>query len=169
MKTNIVSIETAREALGLPASGGTKRPVTSSAFIREMRAELEGGAKIPNKFGATRTKTQHGDFDSKHEAKRAGELVLLEQQGYISGLKLKKNELLYALDVNGFRICQYEADGKFTVERDFTLPTLDGQKELKAGESCVIDAKSEPTRKKSAYVIKRNLMLALFQIEILEI
>lgn len=155
--------------MGLPTDGGLQKPVPVRDFQDRVESEVDAGAKIPNKFGAKKVKNDQGEFDSKHEAKMADQLLLLQNQGYISALKVDKRELMFALDVNGVRICQYEADGAFTVERAFHLPTLDGQKAMKPGESYVVDAKSKPTRAKSAYVIKRNLMMALYKIKILEV
>lgn len=164
-----IDVSQARRAMGLPEAGGTQKPVKAGAFIERLGNEVSEGAKIPNKFGAKKVKNEQGDFDSKHEARWAGELLILEQAGYISGLKVDKRELMFALDVNGVRICQYEADATFLVERDFPLSTLDGSKMIRAGETHILDAKSSPTRKRVAYVLKRNLMWAIHKIKILEV
>jgi hypothetical protein len=107
--------------------------------------------------------------DSKHEAAWSTRLLAWQQAGVISGLKLDKAALLFALDVNGYRICQYEADARFDVVKPLSIQTLDGFEELEVGRHVVLDAKSPPTRKRPAYVMKRKLMVAIHGVKIMEV
>lgn len=142
----------------------------SPAQGRALLAQAEAKENLRgNKFNAQRTTTEHGVFDSKHEANWAARLNWAQREGYIEGLVTEKRGLLFALDVNGYRICQYEADAKFVCLKSFELPTFQGIKVLEAGKSYVLDAKSPPTRKKSAYIYKHNLMYAIYGIEVLEV
>ena len=49
-------------------------------------------------------------FDSKREAKRYGELKLMEQAGLI---ELLETQPVYRLEVNGKLICKYIADFEY--------------------------------------------------------
>lgn len=93
-------------------------------------------------------------FDSKREAKRYGELLLLERAGAISELKLQvRFELIPSQRINGKvveRACTYVAD--------FTY--------CKGNEFVVEDTKGMKT---TDYIIKRKLMLWLHGIKIQEI
>ena len=53
-------------------------------------------------------------FDSKLEASRYGELRLLEKAGDIKDLEVHPH---YPLEVNGLKICTYEADFRYTDNR----------------------------------------------------
>jgi len=64
-------------------------------------------AKRKHKFNAVKTQVDGIVFDSKVEAKRYGELKLLESAKEIRGLKVHPR---YPLDVEGFHICDYIAD-----------------------------------------------------------
>jgi hypothetical protein len=139
-------------------------------LVKDPRARLidQGEPKRSNKYGAVPVHNGHDHFDSGHEARIVDRLRLLEQQGYIENLKTDKRQLRFALDVNGVRICDYEADAIFDVVKDFDFHCLAGAYLLRAGTHQVLDAKSQPTRKKRDYVLKRNLMLALYDVKILE-
>jgi hypothetical protein len=148
-----------------------KGAVPASEFYK-MVAESKGAkSKGPRetKYQAERTKTELGSFDSKHEARWAQQLDFLRAGGYIDNLRVHKRELLFVLDVNGRRICQYEADARFDCLRDYPLETHSGTELLRAGQHYVLDAKSPPTRKKPDYTIKRELMVAIHGIKILEV
>lgn len=89
-------------------------------------------------------------FDSKREARRYGELKLLERAGEIRNLRL---QVVYDLVVYGRLVCRYRAD---FVYEDRRL----GWAEV------VEDAKGCRTE---AYIIKRKLMLAVHGITIREV
>lgn len=101
-----------------------------------------------NKFGARRTQVGGIWFDSAGEARRYGELRLLEKAGVISDLEL---QVPYPLCVNGLRVTLYKADFRY----------FDREK----GVWVVEDVKGVRT---AEYKIKRNLMRAIHGIEILE-
>lgn len=88
-------------------------------------------------------------FDSKKEAKRAGELKILERDGTISDLKYQvKYELIPKQE--GERACGYIADFTYTEN----------------GEKVVEDVKGFKTPE---YVIKRKLMLHKYGIRVREV
>lgn len=94
-----------------------------------------------NKFNAHRTTVDGITFDSKKEAKRYGELRLLEKAGEIRNLELQPK---FPLIVNGVKVCTYIADAAY----------------FEKNARVVEDVKSGPT-KTAAYRIKRKLLLAL--------
>ena len=87
-------------------------------------------------------------FDSKHEARRYGELKMLERGKAIKGLQL---QVTYPLIVNGILVAKYRAD---FVYNDIS------------GAVIVEDAKGFRT---PAYKIKKKLMLALYGVKIKEV
>ena len=92
-------------------------------------------------------------YDSAKEAERARVLHLLEKAGKIHGLMRQvKFELIPKQD--GERSCCYIADFVYY--------------DLRADKIVVEDVKSEATRKKESYIIKRKLMLFLKGIRIYE-
>lgn len=88
-------------------------------------------------------------FDSKREAKRYGELMLLLRAGLIRDLTLQKR---YSLLVNGELICAYVADFDYY--------------DAKAGRWVTEDAKGVRTPE---YLIKKKLMKAVHGITIREV
>lgn len=93
-------------------------------------------------------------FDSRKEAKRYSELLLLERAGVIKNLELQKPfELIPSQKINGKvveRPCKYIAD--FVYEEN--------------GKTVVEDTKGMRTDK---YIIKRKLMLYKYGIQIKEV
>ena len=87
-------------------------------------------------------------FDSKHEARRYGELKMLERGKAIKGLQL---QVTYPLIVNGILVAKYRAD---FVYNDIS------------GAVIVEDAKGFRT---PAYKIKKKLMIALYGVKIKEV
>lgn len=112
-------------------------------------------AAKPNKFRNKKCVVDGIKFDSMKEAKRYGELKLLEKDGHITNLKFQKK---FPFVVNGFKICEYWADFWY-------------EKKLPKGEVefVVEDVKSTITRKSRAYSIKRKLLFALYGLMITEI
>lgn len=93
----------------------------------------------------------HGrEFDSRKEARRASELILMERAGKIRGLEF---QVSYALTVNGAKIGTYTADFVYTDER---------------GREVVEDVKSKATMT-TAYRLRKRLMRAIHGIEIQEV
>ena len=102
-----------------------------------------------NKYGVSPKADRTVDgivFDSKKEAKRYGELKLLEKVGEITNLEIQPK---FACVVNGKKICGYVAD--------FRYETQNGE--------VIEDVKGIKTR---IYSLKKKLVEALFGIEITE-
>ena len=106
-----------------------------------------------SKYGNIKTVTSDGiKHDSRKEANRWCELKLLERAGKISGLQRQvKFELIPKQD--GERAVVYVADFMYTEDNKFVVE----------------DVKSEATKKKESYIIKRKLMLYVHGIKIKEI
>jgi hypothetical protein len=86
-------------------------------------------------------------FASQKEAKRYGELKLLQMAGNISDLKLQER---FSIEINGVHICDYLADFCYTEN----------------GERITEDVKGVKT---DVYRIKRLLMWAVLGVEIMEV
>lgn len=99
-----------------------------------------------SKYRAVKTKVGDVLCDSKGEAKRYTDLLLLERAGEIQDLK---HHVVYELIVEGSLICKYEAD--------FTY--LENHKRI------VEDFKGVRT---AVYRLKKKLMRAIHGIEIRE-
>lgn len=95
-------------------------------------------------------------FDSKLEAKRAGELALLQRAGAITDLKLQPVFELIPKQVDKDGKC---LERRLTYRADFSYVD---------GEGCLVteDAKGCKT---DVYRIKRKLMLALLGIRVVEV
>lgn len=94
-------------------------------------------------------------FDSKKEAARHGDLVLLEKAGEIRSLTRQRT---FSLEVNKVKICDYRCDFEY-----FELDRATG-----VWTWIVEDVKSEVTRKLPAYRYKKRLMLAIWRVNIRE-
>ena len=127
-----------------------------------MCSKSEAGCRkeigMSNKFGAVKKQIDGITFDSTKEAKRYQALKLLEQTGQIRDLRTQVNYLLIPKQKKpggGLeRPASYSADFVY----------FD-----RSGVLIVEDVKSEPTRKKPDYVMRRKLMLMVHGIEIREI
>ena len=104
-----------------------------------------------SKYHAIRTNCGQHDHASKREATRCKELQLLERGGQISTLEQQPR---YDFQLNGIKICRYVGDWRYR-ERIGKL----------WGEVIVEDSKGVKTQ---AYVIKRKLMKAFYDIDIRE-
>lgn len=102
-----------------------------------------------SKFGAQKTTVDGIEFDSKAEARRYGELRLLERAGKIKNLE---RQVRYDLEVNGERIGFYKADFRYW--------------DCARNEQIVEDVKGVRT---PVFVIKAKLMKALHRVTIVEI
>lgn len=101
-----------------------------------------------SKYKATRTTIDGITFASYGEAERYAGLKLLQRQGDISNLELQKS---YPIEVNGQKICTYVADFCYF--------------DNKLGKEVIEDFKGFRT---SVFKIKKKLMKAVYDIEILE-
>ncbi len=99
-----------------------------------------------HKYRARPTVVDDIRFASLKEARRYGELKLLEQIGAIQGLTLQEN---FSLEVGEIKICDYRSDFCY----------------IENGKIVVEDCKGYRTRE---YKIKKQLMLACHGIEIKE-
>lgn len=114
-------------------------------------------SKYNSKYNSKKTVVDGQKFDSKKEARRYQELLLLEKAGEIKNLSRQVKFVLIPSqrDENGKvveRECSYKAD--FTYEEEGGIKTV------------VEDVKGYRTKE---YIIKRKLMLYQFGIRIREV
>lgn len=102
----------------------------------------------PSKFGNKKTILHGQVFDSKREASRYAELLLLERNGELRNIR---RQVLYELRVNDVLIAKYYAD--FVYE----LRTRGKWDEI------VEDVKGYPNDR---WPMKRKLMLAIYNVRI---
>lgn len=102
-----------------------------------------------SKYNAKKTYVDGICFDSKAEARHYEELKLRVRAGEISHLEAHPR---YPLDVDGLRICVYEADFKYF--------------DVKRGTTVVEDVKGVKT---ALYKLKKKLMLVCNNIEVEEV
>lgn len=107
--------------------------------------------KKKSKYHNVKTVVDGITFDSKAEAKRYGELKLMEKAGVITTPELQKK---YPIVINGIHICNYIAD--------FVYINTEGRK-LKL---IVEDTKGMRT---PVYNLKKKLMKAVHNIDVVEI
>jgi len=117
--------------------------------VREL-LKLASGYGRKAKFRNIPTEVDGIKFDSRAEARRYGELKLLERAGEIHGLTLQPK---FPLTVGATHVCDYVGDFMFSD---------------KAGVSIVEDVKSKAT-KTPVYRLKKKLLRALYGIEIREV
>lgn len=120
----------------------TQETVTLEEYLRATKQ---------HKYGAKRVEVDGILFDSKREAERYRELLILERCGSIKNLKLQPE---FPLIVNDTKVCTYRADFSFF--------------DLRKGESVIEDVKSKPT-KTPVYELKRKLFRAVYGREITEV
>jgi hypothetical protein len=102
-----------------------------------------------NKYRNIRTTVDGVEFASKKEAKRYGDLRLLERAGEIADLELQPK---FPIVVNGVKVAKYIADFVYL--------------DCKTGERVVEDVKGMLTRE---YRLKKKLVKALHGIDVKEI
>ena len=118
--------------------------------IEQYRELLErNGGK--SKYGNVKTEVDGFVFASGAEARRYGELKMLEQAGEISELQL---QVAYHLDVNGVHVCDYVADFVYQTTEDGGRRTV------------VEDVKGKKTKE---YRLKKKLMEAVHGVTIVEV
>lgn len=101
------------------------------------------------KFGNKKTDVGGIAFDSKREATRWSELLLLQRAGHISGLQRQKS---YDITVNGMLICRYICDFWY-IDTETDGAVIEDAKGIKTPE----------------YKLKKKLMLACYGIEVVEV
>jgi hypothetical protein len=107
------------------------------------------GRRSGNKYNARKTIIDGITFDSQAEGRRYGELKYQLQAGQIEYLQVHP---LYALEVNGVKIADYEADFRYC-QRTPPFGWV------------VEDVKSKPTIT-AAFRLKQKLMKAIYGIEV---
>ena len=104
-----------------------------------------------NKYNAVKTTINGIVFDSKREAARYQELLLLQRAGQIRDLAL---QVPFAIIVNDKKICKYIADFQYI--------------DVASGKTVTEDAKSPPTRTPT-YRLKKKLVAAIYGVQIVEV
>ena len=112
------------------------------------------------KYGNKKVEIDGTKFDSKKEAKRYQDLLLMQRAGEISELELQpKFELVkgvkFSGDAKAKPAVRYFADFAYT--------------DIKTGQRIVEDVKSPATKKNPAYRMKKHMMLAIHGVEIKEV
>lgn len=115
--------------------------------------KLRGDHEKRNKFNRTRVNVGGVWLDSKREANRYGELLVLARLGEIRDLKVHPR---WPAVVNGVKICRF-------ITADFSYI------DVASGAFVVEDAKSEPVRQTRDYQMRKKLLLALHGIDVKEI
>lgn len=118
---------------------------------QEYKDHEENKKYKAGKFLAIRVKVDGLLFDSKKEAEYYGTLKLRMKTGDIRSFR---RQVRYKIVINGVLITTYVAD--------FVVENWDGSKQ-------VIDVKSSFTKTLAPYRMKRQLMLALYRIKIMEV
>ncbi len=103
-------------------------------------------AKRKNKFGNVKTWVGDQQFDSKKEARRYGELCLLERAGEITDLEC---QVSFDFKIDG-KVLKSKAKRRVTYVADFVYK--------EKGKRIVEDVKSVATEADRVYRIKRALM-----------
>ena len=126
--------------------------------IRSERVEQRLQEKKKSKYHNKKTVIDSIKFDSKKEAKRYEELLLLEQSHQIENLELQKEFVLQEAFVNvegeKRRAIKYVADFVYF--------------DLRTNKTVVEDVKSKATRTQ-VYMIKKKLFESRYQIVITEV
>ena len=105
-----------------------------------------------NKYRAKKVSLDGYVFDSKSEARRYGELRLMQKANDIRNLEVHPK---YILSVNGVVIARYIADFVYFDPRNKKL--------------VVEDVKSPITAKLPAFIMKKKLVRAIYGIEVKEV
>lgn len=104
----------------------------------------------PSKFGNKKTIQNGQIFDSRREASRYAQLLLLERNGELRNIR---RQVLYELRVNNVLIAKYYADFVYEQFRRAT-----------GWEEIVEDVKGYPNDR---WPMKKKLMLAIFNVKVL--
>lgn len=106
-------------------------------------------SKKRTKYGSQKVEVDGIKFDSKKEAKRYGELKVRLLAGEISDLELQP---VFQIIMEGKNVAKYKADFRYWTGKKWVVE----------------DVKSPSTRLKETYRLKKKLVEAQFQIEIIE-
>lgn len=135
------------------ARKSSKRPSSLEQLVREISGEPK------NKFNAVKEVIDGIKFDSKTEARRYRELKLLERAGKIKDIEVQPVYILlksvkFSGDDRAKPAMRYTADFRYY--------------DIDKGEVVVEDVKSKATAKLTDYKMRRHMMLAIHDIEVLE-
>lgn len=119
------------------------RTVAVERMSAEQFAALNGGAAKKPKYGNVRTTIDGITFDSKKEATRYCQLMMLVKAKEIKNLECQPK---YKLCVNGVHVCNYLADFRYQTAK---------------GTVVIEDVKGGNATKTPAYRIKKKLFEAL--------
>lgn len=112
-------------------------------------------------------------FDSKKEYRRYCELKLLERAGKIKNLEKQVKFVLIPAQYETYERYGKKGrrlkDGQKLLEKECAYIADFRYQDIHTGELIVEDVKSEATKKKESYIIKRKLMLSVFKIKIKEV
>lgn len=98
-------------------------------------------------------------FDSTAEANRYKDLLLMQRAGEISDLELQPRfRLIKGVKFSGD--ARAKPDIRYTADFAYT--------DNKTGQRVIEDVKSKITREKTDYKMRRHMMLAIHNIEVLE-
>ena len=140
------------------------QPVISAPYLdkrtagdEDPRLTSSGDAEAPKKtkYGNRRTEVDGIMFDSRHEARVYGDLMMRVKSGE---LKCVLRQVKF--DLGGGANAQ--KDSRYMYIADFV--TIDRENHVE-----VLDAKSDATRKNRTYINKKKQMLAEWGIEIREV
>lgn len=123
------------------------------------------------KYGAKKTEVDGFVFDSRAEARRYGELKLLEKAGEITEIELQPQ---FPCTVNGKHVCTYIADFRYIKHGivDVSAPDPNSYgREIKVGtkKGMTIVVEDVKGMKTPMYILKKKLVEALYGIKITEI
>lgn len=135
------------------ARKSSKRPSSLEQLVREISGEPK------NKFNAVKKVVDGIKFDSTRESKRYEELVMRVRAGEIKDLEVQPVYVLvksvkFSGDAKAKPAMRYTADFRYY--------------DIKKGEVVVEDVKSKATAKLTDYKMRRHMMLAFHDIEVLE-
>lgn len=113
------------------------------------------------------------EFDSIKEANRYAELKLLERAGKIKHLQMQvkfvvipsQYEFYERYGKKGKRL----KDGQRLLEKECVYIADFQYQDAHTGRIVVEDVKSQATKKKESYIIKRKLMLSVYGIRVIEV
>ena len=131
---------------------------SSTMTISEFK-NLVKSKKKKSKYGNQRTIVEGIPFDSKKEAARYCDLLLLQKAGKIRSLQLQVEFVLQS--------CYYFADFVYQEKVEVFL-THSGPMSIE-WKTVVEDVKSPATRKDKMYRLKKKMMMDLHHIQIQEV
>lgn len=138
-----------RKASSAPAGSPSRAGLAAPEIEADGEQTVYCSPPKRNKYRARKIEVDGITFDSKAEARRYGELRLLEQAREISGLELQPK---FDIKVNDKKICTWKGDFRYWCNR---------------GRGWVLeDVKGVRT---PVYRLKKKLVEALYDIEITEV